>query len=65
MMNNLLVFTANFSSDVIKNLPENFGTGVYFGWAQVENSPIYMMVMSIGWNPFYNNTEKSMVGSIF
>ncbi|XP_025418138.1 putative riboflavin kinase [Sipha flava] len=52
--------TANFSSDVIKNLPENVGTGVYFGWAQVENSEIYMMVMSIGWNPFYNNTEKSM-----
>lgn len=52
---------ANFSRDVIKDLPENVSTGVYFGWAQIEKSPVYKMVMSIGWNPFYKNTEKSMV----
>ncbi|XP_022166944.1 putative riboflavin kinase [Myzus persicae] len=52
--------TANFSRDVIKDLPENISTGVYFGWAQVDKSPVYMMVMSIGWNPFYQNVEKSM-----
>ncbi|XP_025198324.1 riboflavin kinase [Melanaphis sacchari] len=52
--------TANFSRDVIKDLPKNISTGVYYGWAQVEKSPVYMMVMSIGWNPFYKNTEKSM-----
>ncbi|XP_015363817.1 PREDICTED: putative riboflavin kinase isoform X2 [Diuraphis noxia] len=52
--------TANFSRDVIKDLPENINTGVYFGWAQVDHSPVYMMVMSIGWNPFYQNVEKSM-----
>ncbi|XP_026819659.1 putative riboflavin kinase [Rhopalosiphum maidis] len=52
--------TANFSRDVIQELPKNISTGVYYGWAQVEKSPVYMMVMSIGWNPFYNNIEKSM-----
>lgn len=57
-----LCFIANFSRDVIKDLPENVSTGVYFGWAQVDRSPVYMMVMSIGWNPFYKNVEKSMVG---
>lgn len=46
---------------MIKVLPENFNTGVYYGWAQVDQSPVYMMVMSVGWNPFYKNIEKSMV----
>jgi len=54
-------FIANFNRDVIKVLPENFNTGVYYGWAQVDQSPVYMMVMSVGWNPFYKNIEKSMV----
>ena len=31
-------------------------SGIYLGWASVGDSPeVYMMVMSIGWNPFYNN----------
>lgn len=47
--------------DVIKLLPADIGTGVYFGWANVDNGDVHKMVMSIGWNPFYNNTEKSMV----
>lgn len=53
--------TANFSREIIKELPENICTGVYYGWAKVDNSPIIdKMVMSIGWNPFYKNKEKSM-----
>ena len=35
-------------------------TGIYCGWASIGESPeIYQMVMSIGWNPFYKNTEKT------
>ena len=35
-------------------------TGIYLGWASVgESDAVYMMVMSIGFNPYYNNTEKT------
>lgn len=57
----IIFFIANLSSEVVKRLPENISTGVYYGWAQVDKSPVYQMVMSIGWNPFYKNIEKSMV----
>jgi len=59
----MLYFLANFSREVVNNLPVDIATGVYYGWAQVDKSPIYKMVMSIGWNPFYNNKEKSMVST--
>lgn len=52
--------TANFPVDVVDNLPEAVSTGIYYGWASVDRGPVYKMVMSIGWNPFYNNTKKSM-----
>ena len=55
--------TANFPMDVVDNLPEAVSTGIYYGWASVDRGPVYKMVMSIGWNPFYNNTKKSMVGT--
>ena len=35
-------------------------TGIYLGWASVGAAKdVYMMVMSIGFNPYYNNTEKT------
>ncbi|XP_073834781.1 riboflavin kinase isoform X2 [Musca autumnalis] len=52
--------TANFPLDVVKSLPEAINPGVYYGWANVDDGPVYKMVMSIGWNPFYDNKEKSM-----
>ncbi|KAK7021073.1 hypothetical protein SK128_007726 [Halocaridina rubra] len=52
--------TANFPEDVVENLPEDIGTGIYYGWAKVDCGPTYKMVMSIGWNPYYNNKKKSM-----
>ncbi|KAJ7394189.1 hypothetical protein OS493_003870 [Desmophyllum pertusum] len=52
--------TANFPVNVVDNLPEAISTGIYYGWASVDRGPVYKMVMSIGWNPFYNNTKKSM-----
>lgn len=52
--------TANFPNEVVENLPAEIGTGTYFGLAAVENGPVYKMVMSIGWNPYFNNTHKSM-----
>lgn len=52
--------TANFAEDVIEKLPPEIETGVYFGYASINNSPVYKMVMSVGWNPFYKNQKKSM-----
>ncbi|XP_018333758.1 riboflavin kinase [Agrilus planipennis] len=52
--------TANFPDDVVKDFPKELGTGVYFGFASVNNGPVYKMVMSVGWNPYYKNVQKSM-----
>lgn len=54
-------FAANVPQDVVQKLPEELQTGVYFGWASVENCDVHKAVLSIGWNPFYDNKEKSMV----
>jgi riboflavin kinase len=45
----------------VNGLPEEIHTGVYYGWAKLENGPVYKMVMSIGWNPYFKNIKKSMV----
>ena len=52
--------TANFPESVIENLPSDFDTGIYFGWANIDNGPAYKMVVSIGWNPYYKNEKKSV-----
>jgi len=52
--------TANFTEDVIDNLPPDLVGGIYWGFANVDRGPVYGMVMSIGWNPFYNNEKKAM-----
>lgn len=51
--------TANLSLEAVKSLPDSLQTGVYYGWAKVNNSDVYKMVLSIGWNPFFKNKEKS------
>lgn len=52
--------TANFPDSVVEHLPADISTGIYYGWACVGNGDVYKMVMSIGWNPYYKNTKKSM-----
>jgi len=52
--------TANFGIDVVNHLPKNLETGIYYGWASVDNEEVHKMVMSIGWNPYYENEHKSM-----
>ncbi|XP_041355832.1 riboflavin kinase-like [Gigantopelta aegis] len=52
--------TANFPEHVVDKLPEDIACGVYYGWANVDSGEVYKMVMSIGWNPFYKNTKKTM-----
>lgn len=52
--------TANFPESVVDKLPSDISAGVYYGWGQVDRGIMCKMVMSIGWNPYYNNTKKSM-----
>ena len=42
-------------------LPEALSTGIYFGLSNVDQGNIFKTVLSIGWNPFYHNTKKSLV----
>lgn len=40
---------------------EDVDSGVYYGWAGLSSTKkVYPMVMSIGWNPFYKNTVRSV-----
>jgi len=54
--------TANFNEKVVEGLPADFQPGIYFGWATISSQPetVRKAVVSIGWNPYYNNTKKSV-----
>ena len=55
--------TANFSQDIVENkLPTTLDAGIYLGWAKLdgESDRVEKAVVSIGWNPFYKNTKKSV-----
>ena len=52
--------TANFPEAVIESLPSDFDTGIYYGWANINNGTTYKMVVSVGWNPYYKNEKKSV-----
>jgi FAD synthase len=59
-----LCFTANLDDATVCELPVDFSCGVFYGFASVDDGPLNGMVMSIGWNPHFKNTQKSMVSSI-
>ena len=61
--NKFLSYAANFPEHVVESLPSELESGVYFGWACVDQGPIYKMVMSIGWNPQFQNEKRSMVSA--
>ena len=52
---------ANYPEDVVSTLPDAIQSGIFYGWAMVDQGPVYKMVMSIGWNPVYQNKKRSMV----
>uniref|UniRef100_A0A914V2S8 riboflavin kinase n=1 Tax=Plectus sambesii TaxID=2011161 RepID=A0A914V2S8_9BILA len=52
--------TANLEDATVSDLPVDFDCGVYYGFASVDGGPLNGMVMSIGWNPQFKNTRKSM-----
>jgi hypothetical protein len=60
-----------FGFDSAANLPIAAGdpvlahlqTGIYFGWATL-GGKVFKAVLSIGYNPYFENKEKSLVRSI-
>ena len=52
---------ANFPEEVVEELPASLCSGVYYGWARVDDGDVHKMVMSVGWNPQYQNEKRSMV----
>jgi hypothetical protein len=38
---------------------EDLKTGVYYGWCKLREE-VYQTVVSVGWNPFYKNTLKTV-----
>lgn len=52
--------TANLDMESLCNDTDvEFDTGIYFGWAHL-NGTIYNTVVSIGYNPVYNNSHKTI-----
>ncbi|CAK9160568.1 unnamed protein product [Ilex paraguariensis] len=52
--------TANLSTEGYSTLLSEHSSGVYFGWAGLSTRGVYKMVMSIGWNLYFDNTEKTI-----
>eukprot|EP01137_Pigoraptor_chileana_P026218 Opistho-2@96866 len=51
--------TANLPEETVEAMSELITTGIYFGFASVNRTVVQKMVMSVGWNPFYNNQKRS------
>ncbi|KAJ2162771.1 riboflavin kinase [Coemansia sp. RSA 552] len=51
--------TANLPASVVNTELSTIPVGVYLGWAQVEGDQVRPMVMSLGWNPYFKNKERS------
>ncbi|RWR80452.1 HAD hydrolase [Cinnamomum micranthum f. kanehirae] len=47
-------------TDDFSDILSEHTSGVYFGWAGLSARGIYKMVMSIGWNPYFDNNEKTI-----
>ncbi|KAK1375252.1 Riboflavin kinase [Heracleum sosnowskyi] len=52
--------TANISTKKYSVVLSEHPSGVYFGWAKLSEGGVYKMVVSIGWNPYFSNTEKAI-----
>lgn len=57
----MFFFLANYPLEVVQSLPKDLEPGVYYGWAQVDKGDTYKMVANIGWCPFYQNKQMSVV----
>jgi len=52
--------TANLPIEEYEEILKDVPVGVYHGWANVQGGPVHKMAMSIGWNPYFKNTKKTI-----
>ena len=53
--------TANVDTMSVARVVPGAATGIFFGWASLACFPgeVYATALSIGWNPFFQNEEKT------
>lgn len=51
--------TANLSMDELGAQGDHLETGIYYGYARLGDKS-YKTVVSVGWNPYYKNTKKTV-----
>lgn len=51
--------TANLNMEELGAPGEQLETGIYYGWSTL-NGTKYETVVSVGWNPFYKNSKKTV-----
>jgi hypothetical protein len=56
-----LLCAANLPTSAISKELREHVCGIYIGWAGLSNKGVYKMVMSVGYNPFFGNCEKTVV----
>ena len=52
--------TANMDMKEIGQKVNDTPTGIYLGYTMLEGV-VYKAVVSIGWNPYFDNSEKTVV----
>jgi riboflavin kinase len=52
--------TANLDDNAVKSFPSDAPTGVYVGFAKVNNDKVFPMAMSVGYNVHYGNDNKTV-----
>ena len=56
-----LLCAANLPTSAISKELREHVCGIYIGWAGLSNRGVYKMVMSVGYNPYFGNCEKTVV----
>ncbi|KAL2650444.1 hypothetical protein R1flu_018572 [Riccia fluitans] len=52
--------TANLPTAAFASQLAGHVCGIYLGWAALAGRGIFKMVMSVGWNPYFDNSEKTV-----
>ncbi|CAM9359640.1 unnamed protein product [Choristocarpus tenellus] len=54
--------TANMDMSEVGHTVDNMSTGIYMGYTSLRGE-IFRAVVSVGWNPYFDNKEKTVVSS--
>lgn len=56
--------TANMDMKEVRDKIHDTATGIYFGYTMLKGT-VYPAVVSIGWNPYFENEEKTLVTCLY